>query len=74
MLPVGATSSSSPPTSTTHTRAGSYGRFFAWCEWRGLTLGAIQPFDVAAWVKELQETLGSPGVKQQLAAVRMLLD
>jgi site-specific recombinase XerD len=49
-------------------------RFFAWCEDRGLTLTAIRPFDVAAWVKELQESHGAPGVKQQLAAVRMLFD
>src|ERR1700722_2372846 len=49
-------------------------RFFAWCEDRGLTLAAIRPFDVAAWVKELQENHGAPGVKQQLAAVRMLFD
>jgi hypothetical protein len=26
------------------------------------------------WVKELQEKHGAPGVKQQLAAVRMLFD
>jgi site-specific recombinase XerD len=50
------------------------GRFFAWCEDRGLTLTTIRPFDVAAWVKELQETHGAPGVKQQLAAVRMLFN
>ena len=50
------------------------GRFFAWCEDRGLTLTTIRPFDVAAWVKELQEKHGAPGVKQQLAAVRMLFD
>jgi hypothetical protein len=37
-------------------------RFFAWCEDRGLTLTVIRPFDVAAWVKELQETHGAPGV------------
>ena len=49
-------------------------RVFAWCEDRGLTLTAIRPFDVAAWVKELQENHGAPGVKQQLAAVRMLFD
>ena len=29
---------------------------------------------VAAWVKGLQQTHGAPGVKQQLAAVRMLFD
>src|SRR6202012_5821488 len=34
----------------------------------------IRPFDVAAWVKELQEHHSAPGVKQQLAAVRMLFD
>jgi site-specific recombinase XerD len=59
-----------------HTRrayARACGRFFAGCEWRGLTLGAIRPFDVAAWVKELDEH-SAPSVKQQLAAVRMLFD
>jgi len=49
-------------------------RFFAWCDRRGLTLTAIRPFDVAAWVNVLQETHGAPGVKQQLAAVRMLFN
>ena len=60
-----------------HTRrayARACGRFFAWCEDRGLALTAIRPFDVAAWVNELQEKHGAPGVKQQLAAVRMLFD
>ena len=60
-----------------HTRrayARACGRFFGWCEHRGLTLAAIRPFDVAAWVEELQEKHGAPGVKQQLAAVRMLFD
>jgi site-specific recombinase XerD len=60
-----------------HTRrayARACARFFAWCEQRGLTLAAIRPFDVAAWVNDLQENHGAPGVKQQLAAVRMLFD
>src|SRR5271168_3232605 len=60
-----------------HTRrayARACSRFFAWCENRGLSLTAIRPFDVAAWVKELQQKHGAPGVKQQLAAVRMLFD
>jgi site-specific recombinase XerD len=60
-----------------HTRrayARACARFFAWCEQRGLTLAAIRSFDVAAWVNELQETHGAPGVKQQLASVRMLFD
>jgi len=49
-------------------------RFFAWCEDRGLTLATIRPFDVAAWVEGLQQDHAAPGVKQQLAAVRMLFD
>jgi site-specific recombinase XerD len=49
-------------------------RFFPWCEDRGLTIASIRPFDVAAWVKQLQEKHGAAGVKQQLAAVRMLFD
>ena len=60
-----------------HTRrayARACSRFFAWCEHRGLTLASIRPFDVATWVKELQQKHGAPGVKQQLAAVRMLFD
>jgi integrase len=60
-----------------HTRrayARACSRFFAWCDNRGLSLTAIQPFYVAAWVKDLQQTHGAPGVKQRLAAVRMLFD
>ncbi len=48
--------------------------FFAWCKARGLMLTTIRPFDVAAWLEELQTTHSAPGVKQQLAAVRMLFD
>src|SRR5260370_41014159 len=48
------------------------GRFFAWCEGRGLTLTTIPSFDVAAWVHELQQAHSAPGVKQHLAAVRSL--
>src|SRR6202045_660849 len=59
-----------PHTRRAYARACS--RFFAWCEDRGLSLTAIRPFDVAAWVKDLHEKHGAPGVKQQLAAVRML--
>jgi hypothetical protein len=57
-----------------HTRrayARACSRFFAWCENRGLLLTTIRPFDVAAWVKDLQQKHGAPGVKQQLAAVRI---
>src|SRR5690348_14700773 len=48
-----------------HTRR-AYARacreFFAWCETRGLTLAAIRPFDVAAWVEAKQETHSAPAV------------
>jgi site-specific recombinase XerD len=60
-----------------HTRrayARACGRFFAWCEGRGLTLASIRPFDVAAWVEQLQLDHSAPGVKQELAGVRMLFD
>ena len=49
-------------------------RFLGWCEARGLTLATIRPFDVAAWVEGLRQDHSAPGVKQQLAAVRMLFD
>ena len=49
-------------------------RFFAWCETRGLTLTTIRPFDVAIYIETLGKTHSAPGVKQQLAAVRMLFD
>jgi site-specific recombinase XerD len=62
-----------PNTRRAYVRACS--RFFRWCEDRGLTLTTIRPFDVGAWLEELQEHHHSaPGVKQQLAAVRMLFD
>jgi len=60
-----------------HTRrayARACGRFFAWCEDRGLALTTIRPFDVATYIEGLQQTHSAPGVKQQLAAVRMLFD
>ena len=61
-----------PNTLRAYARACS--RLFGWCDDRGLTLATIQPVDVAAWMKQLQEKHGAPGVKQQLAAVRMLFD
>lgn len=39
-----------------------------------LRWATIRPVDVAAWVEQLQEKHGAAGVKQQLAAVRMLFD
>ena len=50
------------------------GRFFAWCDDRGLTLTTIRPYDVATYMEERQATHSAPDVKQQLAAVRMLFD
>ena len=61
-----------PNTRRAYARACSW--FFAWCEDRGLTLTTIRPHDVGAWVEQLQDKHGPPGVKQQLAAVRMLFD
>jgi site-specific recombinase XerD len=61
-----------PYTRRAYARACS--QFFAWCEDRGLTLTTIRPFDVAAYIEALQQTHSPPGVKQQLAAVRMLFD
>lgn len=49
-------------------------RFFAWCEDRSLALTAIRPFDVATYIEALQCEHSAPGVKQQLAAIRMLFD
>ena len=50
-------------------------RFAHWCEARGLhELTAVQPFHVAAFVKELQGSFTSPTVKQHVAALRMLFD
>ena len=61
-----------PHTRRAYARACS--RFFGSCEQRGLALTAIRPFDVAAYIEGLQQEHSAPGVKQQLAAVRMLFD
>jgi site-specific recombinase XerD len=50
------------------------GRFFAWCDERGLTLATIRPFDVATYFEVRQQTHSAPDVKQQLAAVRTLFN
>src|SRR4051794_28210225 len=50
-------------------------RFAVWCDAHGLqALTAVQPFHVAAFVKELQGRFTPPTVKQHLAALRMLFD
>ena len=50
-------------------------RFSAWCEGKEIVqLTDVQPFHVAAFLKELQGEASAPTVKQHLAALRMLLD
>ena len=50
-------------------------RFAEWCEAHELDeLAQVQPFHVAAFVKELQGQFSPPTVKQHLAALRMLFD
>jgi site-specific recombinase XerD len=50
-------------------------RFAQWCEAHGIdVLAEVQPFHVAAFVKELQGQFAPPTVKQHLAALRMLFD
>ena len=47
-------------------------RFAEWCELHRLhQLADVQPFHVAAFVKDLQGHFSPPTVKQHLAAVRM---
>ena len=62
-----------PNTRRAYARAAS--DFLGWCEARGLALLTIQPSHVSTWVEQ-QSRAGqsAPTVKQQLAAVRMLLD
>jgi site-specific recombinase XerD len=56
-------------------------RFAVWCKARGIAeLSAVEPFHVAAFLKELQDKehppkpFTAPTVKQHLAALRMLFD
>ena len=61
-----------PNTRTAYARA--VGRFLAWCDARHLTLTAIEPVLVAAYIEELCGTHSRPTVKQHLAAIKMLFD
>jgi site-specific recombinase XerD len=61
-----------PNTRRAYARASA--RFFAWCEERGLTPAAIRPHDVATYIEQLKNQVSAPSVKQQPAAIRMLLD
>src|ERR1700730_17758111 len=50
-------------------------RFAAWCASKSIDeLVAVQPFHVAAFIKDLQADVSPPTVKQHLAALRMLFD
>jgi integrase/recombinase XerD len=60
-----------------HTRkayARAAGDFFAWCEANALTLPAIEPLHVAAYIELITREKSAPTVKQHLAAIRMLFD
>src|SRR6201997_3615047 len=51
------------------------GRFADWCAGNSIQeLSQVQPFHVAAFIKDLQDELSPPTVKQHLAALRMLFD
>lgn len=50
-------------------------RFAEWCAAHGIAeIAAVEPFHIAAFIKELQGQLSPPTVKQNLAALRMLFD
>jgi integrase/recombinase XerD len=54
--------------------AHAVGDFFAWCAQHGLTLPAIEPVHIAAYVEQLSAARSAPTVKQHLAAIRMCFD
>jgi site-specific recombinase XerD len=49
-------------------------KFFAWVEAKRVPLEHLRPLHVAAYVEHLGRAASAPTVKQNLAAVRMLLD
>jgi len=49
-------------------------RFLDWCERRGVSLDAVGPTIVAAYIEQLQDLVSTPTVKQHLAAIRVLFD
>jgi site-specific recombinase XerD len=58
---------------TRHAYARAVRDFFAWIG-PGLTLAAIEPVHVAAYVEHLGNRRSAPTVKQHLAAIKMLFD
>jgi site-specific recombinase XerD len=61
-----------PGTRIAYARAA--GRFFGWCEARGIELARISPLVVAAYAEGLTLELSAPTVKLHLAAIRMMFD
>lgn len=49
-------------------------RFLEWCDRGGVSLDAVSPIIVAAYIEQLQELVSTPTVKQHLAAIRVLFD
>jgi len=55
--------------------AHAVGEFLAWCGEAGVvSITAVQPLHVAAWIELQTQTLSAPTVKQHLAAIRHLFD
>src|ERR1700675_4669099 len=55
--------------------AHAVGEFLTWCAQAGvISITAVQPLHVAAWIALQTQTLSAPTVKQRLAAIRHLFD
>ncbi|KLU28103.1 integrase [Caballeronia mineralivorans PML1(12)] len=55
--------------------AHAVGEFLTWCAQAGVvSITAVQPLHVAAWIELQTQTLSAPTVKQHLAAIRHLFD
>src|SRR5471030_2613583 len=55
--------------------AHAVGEFLTWCGQAGvISITAVQPLHVAAWIELQTQTLSAPTVKQHLAAIRHLFD
>ena len=49
-------------------------QFCTWCEHHGVSLTAVSPFAVAAYIEQLTQERSAPTVKQHLSAIRRLFD
>lgn len=49
-------------------------QFCRWCEERGIALRDLKPYLIASYIKEAEQRLAPPSVKQHLAAIREFLD